>query len=178
MLKPDLPWLLTTVDFNFYRAVLVAGLLVIAVILLGWRFFSEAKPAPLEWHIPQYGRKPPCGRWKYLGTILLPWVDPSSRKDRKRAATLERKGITPTYFRVCTNCGKSEIYSGRPGWTCETFKHLLLQVKKAEQAAQEEESHKKDRIEREHKDMIERERKFTESQKQALEWLKSRKGEA
>lgn len=178
MLKPDLPWLLTTTDFNSHRAVLVASLLAIAVILLILLgCFSGAKPDRLEWHIPQYGRKPPCGRWKYLGTVLLPWVRPRSRKDRNRAATLDRKGITVTCFRVCTNCGKSEIYSGRTGWTCETFKHLLLQVKKAEQDAQEEESRRKARIEREGKDRMERERKFTESQKQALEWLKSRKGE-
>ena len=122
--------MLNPIDFFW-----IVGLGAIAVILLGWRLSSANKPDPLEWHIPLAPEKPPCGRWKYLGPVLL-----------------DRKGITVTRFHVCTNCGKSEIYSGRTGWTCETFKHLLLQVKKAERDAQEEESRNKDRIEHERKD--------------------------
>jgi hypothetical protein len=97
MLNPDLPtWLLDLSAWLLSAPIVVAAILLAQLV---WRLFSGAKPDRLEWHIPLATEKPPCGRWKYLGTVLLPWVRPRSRKDRNRAATLERKGITVTCFR-------------------------------------------------------------------------------
>ena len=151
--------------------VIAAGVICLLILLAR----LPRKPDPLEWHIPQYGlvtEKPPCGRWKYLGTVPLRL----RLSARQHADKLGKKGIVVTPFRVCTKCGESQVYPG-PDWTWadwerDTFESILVQVKTAEAKESKESREREQRIRRDKEERAKIDRTFADSRAQALDWLK------
>lgn len=146
------------------------------------KWLWSPKRNPLEWHIPNVGlvyEKPPCGRWKYLGSPLG-WANPRSFLDRQHVKKLDHKGIVVTRFRLCTSCGRSEILGYTSScigqWEEVTFEELMRCSKEAEiQSKKDEIAAQKSRIQME-QERLKKRQTYLESEKRALQWLKREAG--